>query len=192
MNRLARRVGLDRNPLRRRSDRIEAWLAVALAAAVVLCGPVLIWWVGATAYRSSLAAAEREHTQLFQVDAVLLEDADGLAYVRGENGEWPVPARARWTAPDGARRTGKIVTESAAAAGTVVVIWTDVHGNLVDPSNAVTPPGAALGAGLATALALAAVHASLLLVIRRTLHRRRMASWELEWTVVEPRWSSRH
>jgi hypothetical protein len=191
MSRLTRRVGLDRNPLRRRTDRMQAWLALALASAVILCGPLLIWWVGATAYRSALAAAERERAQWFQVDAVLLEDTDGLAYVRGEDGAWPVPAQARWTAPDGAQRTGKVVTESAAAAGTVVVILTDVHGDLVDPSNSPSPSGAALGAGLATALALAAVHASLLLVIRRTLSRRRMASWELEWTVVEPRWSSR-
>jgi hypothetical protein len=191
MSRLARRFGLDRNPLRRRTDRVEAWLRLALACAVVLCGPVLIGWAGTAAYRSVLAATERERGRLYQVDAVLLEDAAGLAYVRGEEAGWPVPARARWTAPDGRLRTGDVVTDTAAAAGTVIVIWTDAHGDIVDTTHGRTPAGAAVGAGLAAGLAIAAGYAGALLVIRRTLHRRRMAGWQLEWTVVEPRWSGR-
>jgi hypothetical protein len=190
-NRLARRIGLDRNPLRRRTDRVEAWLRLVLAFALAICGPVLVCWVGAVAYRSALAAAEHDRERLFAVDAVLMEDAVGLAYVRGEDGVWPVSVMARWTAPNGGQRTGKVVTETAGAAGSVVVIWTDARGDLVDTANSPSPSGAALGAGLATALGLAAVYASVLLVIRRSLNRRRMASWQLEWAVVEPRWSSR-
>jgi hypothetical protein len=190
-NRLARRIGLDRNPLRRRTDRVEAWIRLVLAFAVALCGPVLVCWVGAVAYRSAHAAAEHEREHLFAVDAVLLEDTVGLAYVRGEDGVWPVSVMARWTAPSGGRRTGKVVTESAGAAGTVVVIWTDARGDVADTTNSLSPSGAALGAGIATALGIAAVHASVLLVIRRSLNRRRMVSWQLEWAVVEPRWSSR-
>jgi hypothetical protein len=191
MHRLARRFGLDRNPLRRRTDRVEAWLRLSLACAVVLFGPVLIGWAGTAAYRSVLAATDHERGRLYEVDAVLLEDAVGLAYVRGEEAGWPVPARARWTAPNGDQRTGDVVTDTAAAAGTVIVIWTDVHGDIVDTKHGRTPAGAAVGAGLAVGLAIAAVYSSLLLVIRRTLHRRRMASWQLEWTVFEPRWSGR-
>jgi hypothetical protein len=191
MNRLARRLGLDRNPLRRRTDRVEAWLRLALACAVVLCGPVLIGWAGTAAYRSVLAATDRERARLYQVDAVLLQDAVGLAYVRGEEAGWPVPTRARWTAPDGRQRTGELVTETAAPAGSEIVIWTDLHGDIVDTTHGRTPAGAAVGAGLAVGLAIAGVYSSLLLVIRRSLNRRRMASWQLEWTVVEPRWSGR-
>src|SRR4051812_30259345 len=135
MKRLARCFGLDRNPLRRRIDRAEAWFRLALACAVMLCGPVLIGWTGTAAYRSVLAATDRERGRLYQVDAVLLEDAVGLAYVRGEEVGWPVPARARWTAPDGDQRTGDVVTDTAAAAGTVIVIWTDLHGDIVDTTH---------------------------------------------------------
>ena len=191
MSRLARRLGLDRNPLRRRTDRVEAWVRLALACAVVLCGPALVGWAGTAAYRSVLVTTERERGRLYPVDAVLLEDAVGLAYTRGEVADWPMPARARWIAPDGRQRTGDVVTETAADAGSVIVIWTDVHGDLVDTTHGRTPAGAAVGAGLAVVLGIAAVYSSLLLVIRRTLHRRRMASWELEWTLVEPRWSGR-
>jgi hypothetical protein len=190
-NRLARRIGLDRNLLRRRTDRVEAWLRLALAVAAVVCGPVLVSWVGAAAYGSTLAAAERDREHLFPVDAVLMEDTVGLAYVQGEDGVWPVSVMARWTAPNGGQRTGQVITESAGAAGAVVVIWTDVRGNVVDRANSPSPSGAALGAGIVTALGIAAIHASILLVVRRSLNRRRMASWELEWAVVEPRWSSR-
>ena len=191
MNRLARRFGLDRNPLRRRTDRAEAWLRLALTCAVVLCGPVLIGWAGTAAHRNVLAATDRERGRLYPVNAVLLEDAVGLAYVRGEEAGWPVPTRARWTAPDGGKRTGDVVTDMAAAAGTVIVIRTDVHGDVVDTTHGRTPAGAAVGAGLAVGLGIAAVYSSLLLVVRRSLNQRRMASWQLEWSLVEPRWSGR-
>src|SRR5215471_468881 len=37
---LARRLGLDRNPLRRRSDRAEAWIRIALVLAFLIGAPL--------------------------------------------------------------------------------------------------------------------------------------------------------
>jgi hypothetical protein len=68
---LARRLGLDRNELSRASDRIEAWLLLALIVAfvplAVLTTSAVAQWVhdaGARAWRAKLS--------LRQVTAVLL------------------------------------------------------------------------------------------------------------------------
>jgi hypothetical protein len=46
-------------------------------------------------------------------------------------------------------------------------------------------------AGFATALALLALIACLRLVVRNRLNKRRLAGWQTEWTLIEPRWSGR-
>ena len=38
--RLARALGLERNPLRRASDRAEAWIRVGLLAVFLIAGPM--------------------------------------------------------------------------------------------------------------------------------------------------------
>ena len=44
--RLARALGLDRNPLRRASDRAEAWIRIALLAVFLIAGPIAALSVG--------------------------------------------------------------------------------------------------------------------------------------------------
>ena len=59
---LARRIGLDANPLRRSTDRAEAWIRIALVLAFLVGTPLVAWgaghWAGSvatTAVRSRLA-----------------------------------------------------------------------------------------------------------------------------------------
>ena len=40
LTRLARALGLDRNPLRRATDRAEAWIRVGLLAVFLIAGPM--------------------------------------------------------------------------------------------------------------------------------------------------------
>ncbi len=101
---IVRRLGLDGNPLRRRTDRVETWLTVAMTAALLVTGPC---------------------------------------------------------------------------------------GELTRPPHPHNPTGAALKAGLGAAVGLVTGVACLLLLIRRRLDMRRMASWQIEWIFVEPRWSGR-
>jgi hypothetical protein len=192
VRRLARSVGIDGNALRRRTDRVEAWLTLALAMAVLLGAPFLIWWSGAAAYRGAAAGAEIEQQRRFPVEAVLLSDAADWYYAYGEGGSPHAPAvTARWTAPDGTRRTGRVVPQAPGAAGTVTTIWTDRHGNPRGPRPQRSPSAAAVGAGGITALGIGCALACVLLLIRRCLNRLRMAGWERDWMRVEPRWSGR-
>jgi hypothetical protein len=192
MSRSGRWIGIDRNPLRRRTDRIEAWLRVVLTAVVLTCAPFVVWWSGSSAYDQAAAAADWHGNRLVPVQAVLLQDADHPTQTYDGNGTSPV--QARWTAPNGVVRTGPVVPPAmapkVARAGTTILILTDEDGSPVHRT-APNPSASATGVGLASAALIAAVYAAVLLAVRRLLDRRRMADWQDGWRHVEPRWSGR-
>jgi hypothetical protein len=55
--RLARALGLDGNPLRRPSDRAEAWIRAGLIAAFLIAGPLAALAAGGWAYHAVTTAA---------------------------------------------------------------------------------------------------------------------------------------
>ena len=54
--RLARALGLDSNPLRRASDRAEAWIRIGLLAVFLIAGPMVASVAGGWAYHAANAA----------------------------------------------------------------------------------------------------------------------------------------
>jgi len=101
-------------------------------------------------------------------------------------------APARWKAPDGRARTGKIPVGAGLAAGRTVQLWVDPAGSptmppltrrvlLVNQVTAAVGATATLGIGL-LCLAWAG---------RRALDRRRLAAWEAAWAAVGPQWTRR-
>ncbi|HWM97938.1 MAG TPA: hypothetical protein VNO54_12840 [Streptosporangiaceae bacterium] len=56
--RLARALGLDRNPLRRATDRAEAWIRVGLLAVFLIAGPMAALSAGHWAYHAGITAAQ--------------------------------------------------------------------------------------------------------------------------------------
>jgi hypothetical protein len=188
--RLARRLGLDANPLRRRTDRIATWLTVQVLAVALIGMPVLgiaaFTWAGRAG-----AAEQRAERSWREVPAVLLRSVPAPdTFAGGVFGYSWVPAR--WTAPDGRSRYGDVPVEVGLAAGRTVRLWVDGRG---------TPTEAPLTsrAVLARAATAAAVAAVLLLAVlscaalagRWLLDRRRLANWELSWAIVGPQWTKR-
>ena len=57
LTRLARALGLDRNPLRRATDRAEAWIRVGLLAVFLIAGPMAALSAGHWAYHAGTTAA---------------------------------------------------------------------------------------------------------------------------------------
>jgi len=55
--RLARALGLDRNPLRRATDRAEAWIRAGLLAVFLIAGPMAALSAGHWAYHAGTTAA---------------------------------------------------------------------------------------------------------------------------------------
>ena len=186
--RLARRLGLDGNPLRRRIDRLAAGLAALLMAVFLIGAPMLsvaaARWAGHAA-----ATAQRAARSWRQVPAVLVRGAP-LPAVEGVFGtSW---VKARWTAPDGHQRVGRIPVSISLAAGRTVRLWVDAAGSPTGP-----PPryGASVAseapAAVLATVALGGVLWWLAGAVRRALDRRRLAAWEAAWAAVGPQWTWR-
>ena len=187
LGRLARGLRLDRNPLRRGSDRAETAMLGVLLAAFLAGAPFAAHAAGSWTYATSVREAQAQQATLRQVPATLLQAA--APWSIGESGS---EANARWKAPDGQVRTGQIFVSSGAPAGSTVMVWVNQAGQLTDsPLQQSQVTGRA---DMARALAVAALAAALSiagLVGRWALDRRRLTAWDAEWQATEPRWSSR-
>jgi hypothetical protein len=89
--RLARRLGLDRNPLRRRTDKVAICLAVLLAVFVI--GAPVLSVAAARRVGRAAAAGQRAARSWRQVPAVLLHATPPLTVAGAVSGSPLVPAR---------------------------------------------------------------------------------------------------
>ena len=187
---LARRKGLEENPLRRTSDRVEAWLTLVLIAAMVLVASWAAWTAARATYRDDVRLVAYERMHRFRVEAVLLEDAPWpAAAAGGQTAPRSVPTMARWPSPDGAIHTGTVFADAGPRAGSAVVPWVDDRGVITGPPPYRNPRMDAALAGLLAACAVVTGLAGIRWTVRRLLDRRRLRSWQTEWSAVEPRWS---
>jgi hypothetical protein len=188
--RLAGRLGLDGNPLRRRTDRIGTWLMAQFLVIVLVGAPLFA--IAAFTWAARAGAAElRAERSWREVPAVLLRSAPAPdSFAGGVFGYSWVPAR--WTAPDGRVRSGDIPVEVGLAAGRKVRMWVDPAGMPTDVplTHRAVQARAATAAAIATILLLA-VLSCLALAGRWLLDRRRLADWELAWAIVGPQWTKR-
>lgn len=180
---------LDRNPLRRPSDRAETLigvlLLVAFAVAVPLTARAAAAGTRALAEHSRLTALATRH----EVTAITLEKAPpaGDTSYTLITQTW---VSAEWTAPDGRQRTGQIQVPHSTPEGSPKRIWVTGSGDLAAPPLPETEMG-----GLADRAAFGAVMVVIFLfliagsVIRNVINRQRMAAWDAEWAATEPRWN---
>lgn len=186
--RLARRLGGDGNPLRRRSDIIEAWLA-PIAIVVFLALSPLVAGLAATGVRADNAAAQHVQQSWHPVSAVLLRAAPGPEFSDNGANTWTEWAQARWTA-GGRQYTGKIPVPADSRAGSTQTVWLNRAGRVQVPAMTRPELSGAIGTGILLALAaLAVVVAVTARLARWVLDRKRIASWETAWLSVGPRWS---
>ncbi len=189
--RLARGWRLDRNPLRRGSDRAETIVSGALLAGFLAAAPFAAHAAGSWAYAASAREAQAQRATIRQVPAILAQSPSLSAAFPGA-GAASLSVVACWRAPDGQERTGELVVPSGAGAGSAVPVWVDRAGQLAGPplSRGQLAARAQLAAELAVgALGIALAAASWL--TRRLLDRRRMAAWDADWLATGPRWSRR-
>jgi hypothetical protein len=187
--RCARWLGLDHNPLRRPTDRVEGWLRLLMLALILTAVPVTAIGWGLVANQVLAHRTQVAQRSDHLVSAVLTEQASTSAI----DPYMPDPdslVQARWTAPDGAARTGQILAPAGTPAGRTIPIKVNAEGATVDP-----PPA---HNDVATGTALVGVTSGLMLVLllmglqaaaRRTLDRQRLEAWDLEWQATGPLWS---
>lgn len=179
---------LDRNPLRRASDRAETMVLVVLVVAFAVGAPFLAGACGGWTRAAADRVQAEQQAARVQVPAVLAKAAPQAA-----TGEKDLPdAQARWTAPDGKQVTGEVSALPGTAAGTTVKIWVTRDGQITDPplldsqiSGQVALAEVGAVSGLAVVLLLAGLFA------RRSIDRRRMTAWDAEWRATGPRWTTR-
>lgn len=186
-----RRIHPGRNPLARRSDRIEGVVLLVVVLGLIIALPLAVLAGGAT-YREQAAISEQQHATHRLVTATLLEavpipsPAVGTSLI--DNGSPGV--RARWTAPDGAERIGTIAADPGSAAGTRVPLWLAESG---DPSPAplssteITTTGIVAGAFFWLASMCVLVTAYWL--ARLVLDCRRSSRWDHEWAAARQKWA---
>lgn len=180
---------LDRNPLRRPSDRAETLAGIWLLVIFAVVAPLVARAAASQTYlvvqhARSVALATRH-----EVTAVTLQTAPPVTSdpYAVDTDSW---VSARWTSPDGSIRTGQIRVTDSTPKGTSERIWITASGEVAPPP----PPTSEFSslasvAAVSSVLLLAVLYLTARFMMRYLLNRRRMAAWESDWTTTEPRWT---
>ncbi|MFI1163480.1 hypothetical protein ACH4UM_07675 [Streptomyces sp. NPDC020801] len=174
------------NPLRRHDDIVEAWIVLVMWVVILIGGAV----VGAVAALAADQEFARQRSDRHAVPAVLLTDLPRSTST-GSDG-YRALAKVRWTAPDGATRTGRTLVSTGLRSGTTITVWQDGRGVLTTE-----PPGSTEGTveaalfGTSAALALGGLAFGTTALARWRLDRRRCDQWGREWELIGPRWDQK-
>ncbi|WP_426501010.1 Rv1733c family protein [Streptomyces sp. D54] len=182
------------NPLRRATDRREAWVALGALLLLVVGAPAAGWAGGAVADAALQRSVRAQHEERHPVDAVVVGPAGRERFTGDPEGGAERAARtwvvASWEAPDGTPRAGEVAIASRPGPpGSPARIWTDAAGHPVPPpmDGSTARTHAVLG-GIGTfLLAAACVEAGRRLVVGR-MARRRYARLDREWAEAGPDW----
>jgi len=184
--RLVRRLGLDGNSLRRRTDKVAACLAGLLLAIFLIGAPLLSV---AAAHWAGGGGPQQAGRSPHQVLAVLLRAAPDTATCTGAGpGYCWVPAQ--WTTPDGKARVGRIPVSTGPPAGSTVRLSVNAAGTPIAPP----PSPSTLAAREATAVVLTTCALGIAIwclgrALRWMLDRRRLTAWETGWAAIGPQWT---
>jgi hypothetical protein len=190
--RCTRWLGFERNPLRRRTDRIEAAIRLATMVLLLVAVPIAVIAAGRQADHLALRQSHAKQAAEHQVTAVLLQRAPDTGVPDPYTSIQMTYALARWQPSGQPPRSGQVLAPTGARAGSTVPIWIDHSGALASP-----PPDHRdiLGDVIITAMATGLLVSVLLLgsnaLARRALDRRRMAAWDAEWRATGPLWPGR-
>ncbi|MGW8883852.1 Rv1733c family protein [Streptomyces sp. NPDC055749] len=183
------------NPLRRATDRFEAWVALLALLLMLLAAPVTGWMCGSLTDDALQRSVRAQRAERHVTTAVVVRRADHPGQFVGDSEVASERAAltsvvARWRTPDGTTRTGKVATASRVTGpGSRVRIWTDDRGRpALRPMDAPTAHTHAALAGFGVFLLSAALveAARRLIVWRLTL--RRYAQLDRAWAKAGPDW----
>lgn len=178
----------DRNPLRRRTDRVESAVLATLIIGFCAGAPVLGYVAVTATHSASLREMRAQHAAYHEVRATLLDAPTRVSnYVIAAVPE----ADARWTAPDGQLVTGRVPVLADTTTGSTVLVWTDRSGQLVTLLQSDAVDGRESAAALGAVTGVGGTVIVLGMVARFALNRRAMTAWDADWQATEPRWTSR-
>ncbi|MBO0830046.1 MAG: hypothetical protein J2P24_19910 [Streptosporangiales bacterium] len=185
--RFRRWAGLDGNPLRRRTDRLQCWMRLA-ALVFVLAGLVLTGVVSRATYAAEVSLQHANARVGYRTTGHVLSSGD--ADISPDGTVLGGMIRVSWRDHAGHTRVQLLVAPTAASSLTdSIPLWVDARGKASasppDPDKPVTAAVMTgfLGCGVAVTAAVV-----LYLLALVPVERRRLKEWQLEWSVVEPGW----
>ncbi|WP_433192363.1 Rv1733c family protein [Nocardia sp. CA-107356] len=184
VRRTCRRVGLDRNPMRRREDRLQLAVAAVLTVLFLITAPLLSMAVGSRVYQTEDRLARAQAAQLHQVDATVLEVGKAPLYA-------PItPARVQWKDELGVAHTSDYQSTGVVKVGATVKIWLDGSGKVTEPPSSTRALSKALLITTGLVFAIGVCFGCGYALLRHGLDRRRARLWEAEWATVERMWGN--
>jgi hypothetical protein len=164
-----------RNPLLRRTDRVEALAVVLATIASVLAIPVACA-VGTAVYMSrERLYADEIQTRHAATATVMDVDSPRVRPYAGT-----ITVRAKWR-DGGADHTDSFKGGYPVKRGETMQIWVDNHGNHVNPPAPTSQAGVdAVNTGLQIWLGVSLVATALAAATRAPLNRKRDAEWDRE------------
>ncbi|MES9554150.1 MULTISPECIES: hypothetical protein [unclassified Streptomyces] len=183
------------NPLRRATDRREAWVALVALLLMVLAAPALGWVCGAQtdeALQGSVRAQRAgRHATTAVVERLSPRAPRHVAdpEISAEHAS-QTSVVAHWRAPDGTKRRGTAPTTSRRTGpGARVEIWTDSEGRPVSrPMDAATARAHAVLAGIGAMLLAAGLVECIRLLIVRHMVKGRYTRIDRDWAETGPDW----
>lgn len=181
-----------RNPLRRRSDVVEAWTALAVTLLLFVGAPLAGAAAGLWAHDQARTIAATQHADRHRVQAKVIGTPPAeLPSVEGDRPR-SFPVAVRWTEPGQGSHTATVAVPAGTGRGDVVAVWLDAKGHSVAP-----PPGEVavwqhtLTVGVWSAAGVIGVALLARAVAQRVSLRHRLAEWERDWALTEPQWTRR-
>ncbi|MDI2030473.1 hypothetical protein QFW96_17710 [Saccharopolyspora sp. TS4A08] len=185
---LVHALGVRRNPVRRRVDRLVGVALFGLLVAALTVVPVLALSAGKAEYAAQRREAAVMASSRHVVDAVVLTDPELVGSEPG--GGASMRADVGWTGHDGLPRAERAELPTGSHLGSRFPLWVDAAGHVVPAPPAettirVSAAGAAVGVLGVGVLGCAALMKAVRSVADAWARRR----WEWEWAQVEPQWS---
>ncbi|WP_327365793.1 Rv1733c family protein [Streptomyces sp. NBC_01217] len=184
-----------RNPLRRATDRCEAWVALVALLLMLLAAPAVGWVCGSLTDDALQKSVRAQQAKRHATTAVVLRRARGTAHfatdpeVSSER-TTQTAVVARWKAPDGTDRRGTVTTTShRTGPGAEVEIWTDLEGRpALRPMDAPTAHTHAVLAGFGVMLlAVGLIEGGRRLIVWHMV-RGRYIRIDRAWSKAGPDW----
>lgn len=186
-HRLLRLLGLDRNPLRRRTDHAESILLLAAMVVALLLVPVACA-IGTSVHATAVQRSAQQRDSLHVVTATVI--GDRLAAPSGVLAR-PITSAA-WVDDAGRTHTGLLPAGADIDADGRARVWIDDDGR-AHPAPA-SPTDDVLVAVTTAFLALILgwiLVAAVVGAVRTGMEHRRLADWEREWRIVGASWTGR-
>ena len=165
----------SRNPLVRRTDRIEA-VVLSLAVLLTVVAVPTAGAIGTVVYDAHARVYAEEAKTRHQVTATATEDGTVVTQLKSIS----FTARATWNAA-GRDHSDIVMWSDRVKAGDQQSIWVNADGAKVEPPSSSSSAAAdAVGIAINVWLAVVAALAGLVYVVRRGLDHRRYAQWDGE------------